>query len=240
MVITDKETENTSETETKKNRKKRILIGLAVLVGIGIISSIISSMISDDDSEKVEKDVESIQTQIQPEIKSETTSEYSDISILVYSDIVFGSSKEDVTKMLQDKDWVIMSSYKEDEDSLVSALEFGIEKEARFQGNIIYCLVAEFDEYDKLQKFSVFFDVRPEVLSYQDFENINQEIELITENCILYQGYKEHESVRKDGSRTFSDTDKNIAIFHFEESIIERNHIFIEYYSSDLIEKMSS
>ena len=46
MVITDKETENTSETETKKNRKKRILIGLAVLVGIGIISSIISSMIS--------------------------------------------------------------------------------------------------------------------------------------------------------------------------------------------------
>lgn len=197
-------------------------------------------MISDDDSEKVEKDVESIQTQIQPEIKSETTSEYSDISILVYSDIVFGSSKEDVTKMLQDKDWVIMSSYKEDEDSLVSALEFGIEKEARFQGNIIYCLVAEFDEYDKLQKFSVFFDVRPEVLSYQDFENINQEIELITENCILYQGYKEHESVRKDGSRTFSDTDKNIAIFHFEESIIERNHIFIEYYSSDLIEKMSS
>lgn len=240
MVITDKETENTSETETKKNRKKRILIGLAVLVGIGIITSIISSMISDDDSETVEKDVESIQTQIQPEIKSETTSEYSDISILVYSDIIFGSSKEEVTKMLQDKDWIIMSSYKEDEDSLVSALEFGIEKEARFQGNIIYCIVAEFDEYDKLQKFSVFFDVRPEVLSYQDFENINQEIELITENCILYQGYKEHESVRKDGSRTFSDAERNIAIFHFEESIIERNHIFIEYYSSDLIEKMNS
>ena len=126
MVITDKKTENTSETETKKNRKKRILI---VLVGIGILTSIISSMISDDDSETVEKDVESIQTQIQPEIKSETTSEYSDISILVYSDIIFGSSKEEVTKMLQDKDWIIMGSYKEDVDSLVSALEFGINKE---------------------------------------------------------------------------------------------------------------
>lgn len=237
MVITDKKTENTSETETKKNRKKRILI---VLVGIGILTSIISSMISDDDSETVEKDVESIQTQIQPEIKSETTSEYSDISILVYSDIIFGSSKEEVTKMLQDKDWIIMGSHKEDVDSLVSALEFGINKEARFQGNTIYCIVAEFDEYDKLQKFSVFFDVRPEVLSYQGFENINEKIELITENCILYQGYKEHESVRKDGSRYFSDTDKNIAIFHFEESIIERNHIIVGYYSADLIEKMYS
>lgn len=240
MVITDKETENTSETETKKKIKKGILIGLAVLVGIQIITSIIPNMISDYDSETVEKDVESKQTQIQPEIKSETTSEYRDISILVFSDIIFGSSKEEVTKMLQDKDWIIMSSYKENEDSLVSALEFGINKEARFQGQIIYYIVTEFNEDDKLQRFSIFFDVRPEVLYYQGFENINQEIELITENCILYQGYKEHESVRKDDSRTFSDTDKNIAFFHFEESIIEKNHIFVEYYSADLFEKMSS
>ena len=101
-------------------------------------------------------------------------------------------------------------------------MEFGINKEARFQGQIIYSIVTEFDEDDKLQRFSIFFDVRPEVLYYQGFENINQEIEKVTENCILYQGYKEHESVRKDGSRTFSDTDKNIAFFHFEESIIEK------------------
>ena len=46
MVITDKKAENTSETETKKNRKKRILIGLAVLVGIGILNSIISSKLN--------------------------------------------------------------------------------------------------------------------------------------------------------------------------------------------------
>lgn len=142
--------------------------------------------------------------------------------------------------MLQDKGWTIMGSFKEDEDFLASALEFGIDKEAWFQGQIIYSTVTEFDEDDKLQRFSIFFDVRPEVLYYQGFENINQEIELITENCILYQGYKEHESVRKDDSRTFSDTDKNIAFFHFEESIIEKNHIFVEYYSADLFEKMSS
>ena len=142
--------------------------------------------------------------------------------------------------MLQDKGWTIMGSFKEDEDFLASALEFGIEKEARFQGDIIYCIVAEFDEYDKLQKFSVFFDVRPEVLSYQGFENINQKIELITENCILYQGYKEHESLRKDGFRAFSDANKNITLFHFEESIIEKNHIFIEYYSAELTGKMNT
>ena len=142
--------------------------------------------------------------------------------------------------MLQDKGWTIMGSFKEDEDFLASALEFGIDKEAWFQGQIIYSIVTEFDEDDKLQRFSIFFDVRPEVLYYQGFENINQEIELITENCILYQGYKEHESVRKDDSRTFSDTDKNIAFFHFEESKIEKNHIFVEYYSADLFEKMSS
>ena len=206
-------------------------------IGLGGIASFILNSTDDDEAEYTQTKVESTQEQ---DKSTQTQAQSNDISILVYSDIIFGSSKEQVTKMLQDKDWIIMSSYKEDEDSLVSALEFGIEKEARFQGDIIYCIVAEFDEYDKLQKFSVFFDVRPEVLSYQGFENINQKIELITENCILYQGYKEHESVRKDGSRSFSDTDKNIAIFHFEESIIERNHIFVEYYSADLIEKMSS
>lgn len=237
MVITEKETEGTAEPKTRKKWGKKILIILAVWIGLGGIASFILNSTDDDEAEYTQTKVESTQEQ---DKSTQTQAQSSDISILVYSDIIFGSSKEQVTKMLQDKDWIIMSSYKEDEDSLVSALEFGIEKEARFQGDIIYCIVAEFDEYDKLQKFSVFFDVRPEVLSYQGFENINQKIELITENCILYQGYKEHESVRKDGSRSFSDTDKNIAIFHFEESIIERNHIFVEYYSADLIEKMSS
>lgn len=237
MVITEKETEGTAEPKTRKKWGKKILIILAVWIGLGGIASFILNSTDDDEAEYTQTKVESTQEQ---DKSTQTQAQSNDISILVYSDIIFGSSKEQVTKMLQDKDWIIMSSYKEDEDSLVSALEFGIEKEARFQGDIIYCIVAEFDEYDKLQKFSVFFDVRPEVLSYQGFENINQKIELITENCILYQGYKEHESVRKDGSRSFSDTDKNIAIFHFEESIIERNHIFVEYYSADLIEKMSS
>ena len=237
MVITEKETEGTAEPKTRKKWGKKILIILAVWIGLGGIASFILNSTDDDEAEYTQTKVESTQEQ---DKSTQTQAQSSDISILVYSDIIFGSSKEQVTKMLQDKDWIIMSSYTEDEDSLVSALEFGIEKEARFQGDIIYCIVAEFDEYDKLQKFSVFFDVRPEVLSYQGFENINQKIELITENCILYQGYKEHESVRKDGSRSFSDTDKNIAIFHFEESIIERNHIFVEYYSAELTGKMNT
>ena len=109
-----------------------------------------------------------------------------------------------------------------------------------FQGRFIYSIVTEFDEDDKLQRFSIFFDVRPEVLYYQGFENINQEIEKVTENCILYQGYKEHESLRKDGFRAFSDANKNITLFHFEESIIEKNHIFIEYYSAELTGKMDT
>lgn len=237
MVITEKETEGTAEPKTRKKWGKKFLIILAVWIGLGGIASFILNSTDDDEAEYTQTKVESTQEQ---DKSTQTQAQSNDISILVYSDIIFGSSKEQVTKMLQDKDWIIMSSYKEDEDSLVSALEFGIEKEARFQGDIIYCIVAEFDEYDKLQKFSVFFDVRPEVLSYQGFENINQKIELITENCILYQGYKEHESVRKDGSRSFSDTDKNIAIFHFEESIIERNHIFVEYYSAELTGKMNT
>ena len=237
MVITEKETEGTAEPKTRKKWGKKFLIILAVWIGLGGIASFILNSTDDDEAEYTQTKVESTQEQ---DKSTQTQAQSSDISILVYSDIIFGSSKEQVTKMLQDKDWIIMSSYKEDEDSLVSALEFGIEKEARFQGDIIYCIVAEFDEYDKLQKFSVFFDVRPEVLSYQGFENINQKIELITENCILYQGYKEHESLRKDGFRAFSDTDKNIAIFHFEESIIERNHIFVEYYSAELTGKMNT
>ena len=237
MVITEKETEGTAEPKTRKKWGKKILIILAVWIGLGGIASFILNSTDDDEAEYTQTKVESTQEQ---DKSTQTQAQSNDISILVYSDIIFGSSKEQVTKMLQDKDWIIMSSYKEDEDSLVSALEFGIEKEARFQGDIIYCIVAEFDEYDKLQKFSVFFDVRPEVLSYQGFENINQKIQLITENCILYQGYKEHESVRKDGFRAFSDANKNITLFHFEESIIEKNHIFIEYYSAELTGKMNT
>ena len=237
MVITEKETEGTAEPKTRKKWGKKILIILAVWIGLGGIASFILNSTDDDEAEYTQTKVESTQEQ---DKSTQTQAQSSDISILVYSDIFFGYNKTELTKMLQDKGWTIMGSFKEDEDFLASALEFGIDKEAWFQGQIIYSIVTEFDEDDKLQKFSIFFDVRPEVLSYQGFENINQKIELITENCILYQGYKEHESVRKDGSRSFSDTDKNIAIFHFEESIIERNHIFVEYYSADLIEKMSS
>ena len=237
MVITEKETEGTAEPKTRKKWGKKILIILAVWIGLGGIASFILNSTDDDEAEYTQTKVESTQEQ---DKSTQTQTQSSDISILVYSDIFFGYNKTELTKMLQDKGWTIMGSFKEDEDFLASALEFGIDKEAWFQGQIIYSIVTEFDEDDKLQKFSIFFDVRPEVLSYQGFENINQKIELITENCILYQGYKEHESVRKDGSRSFSDTDKNIAIFHFEESIIERNHIFVEYYSADLIEKMSS
>ena len=237
MVITEKETEGTAEPKTRKKWGKKILIILAVWIGLGGIASFILNSTDDDEAEYTQTKVESTQEQ---DKSTQTQAQSSDISILVYSDIFFGYNKTELTKMLQDKGWTIMGSFKEDEDSLVSALEFGIEKEARFQGDIIYCIVAEFDEYDKLQKFSVFFDVRPEVLSYQGFENINQKIELITENCILYQGYKEHESLRKDGFRAFSDANKNITLFHFEESIIEKNHIFIEYYSAELTGKMNT
>ena len=237
MVITEKETEGTAEPKTRKKWGKKILIILAVWIGLGGIASFILNSTDDDEAEYTQTKVESTQEQ---DKSTQTQAQSSDISILVYSDIFFGYNKTELTKMLQDKGWTIMGSFKEDEDFLASALEFGIDKEAWFQGQLIYTILTEFDENDQIQKFSIFFDVRPEVLSYQGFENINQKIELITENCILYQGYKEHESVRKDGSRSFSDTDKNIAIFHFEESIIERNHIFVEYYSADLIEKMSS
>ena len=237
MVITEKETEGTAEPKTRKKWGKKILIILAVWIGLGGIASFILNSTDDDEAEYTQTKVESTQEQ---DKSTQTQSQSSDISILVYSDIFFGYNKTELTKMLQDKGWTIMGSFKEDEDFLASALEFGIDKEAWFQGQIIYSIVTEFDEDDKLQRFSIFFDVRPEVLYYQGFENINQGIELITENCILYQGYKEHESVRKDDSRTFSDTDKNIAFFHFEESIIEKNHIFVEYYSADLFEKMSS
>ena len=237
MVIPEKETEGTAEPKTRKKWGKKILIILAVWIGLGGIASFILNSTDDDEAEYTQTKVESTQEQ---DKSTQTQSQSSDISILVYSDIFFGYNKTELTKMLQDKGWTIMGSFKEDEDFLASALEFGIDKEAWFQGQIIYSIVTEFDEDDKLQRFSIFFDVRPEVLYYQGFENINQGIELITENCILYQGYKEHESVRKDDSRTFSDTDKNIAFFHFEESIIEKNHIFVEYYSADLFEKMSS
>ncbi|MCR5289651.1 MAG: hypothetical protein K6E51_06635 [Treponema sp.] len=228
MVITEKESEGTAEPKTRKKWGKKILIILAVWIGLGGIASFILDSTDDDEAEYTQTKVESTQTQAQS----------SDISILVYSDIFFGYNKTELTKMLQDKGWTIMGSFKEDEDFLASALEFGIDKEAWFQGQIIYSIVTEFDEDDKLQKFSIFFDVRPELLYYQGFENINQKIEKVTENCILYQGYKEHESLRKDGFRAFSDVNKNITLFHFEESIIEKNHIFIEYYSAELTGKM--
>ena len=170
MVITEKETEGTAEPKTRKKWGKKFLIILAVWIGLGGIASFILNSTDDDEAEYTQTKVESTQEQ---DKSTQTQAQSSDISILVYSDIFFGYNKTELTKMLQDKGWTIMGSFKEDEDFLASALEFGIEKEARFQGDIIYCIVAEFDEYDKLQKFSVFFDVRPEVLSYQGFENIN-------------------------------------------------------------------
>lgn len=237
MVITEKETEGTAEPKTRKKWGKKILIILAVWIGLGGIASFILNSTDDDEAEYTQTKVESTHEQ---DKSTQTQAQSSDISILVYSDIFFGYNKTELIKMLQDKGWTIMGSFKEDEDFLASALEFGIDKEAWFQGQIIYSIVTEFDEDDKLQRFSIFFDVRPEVLYYQGFENINQEIEKITENCILYQGYKEHESVRKDGFRAFSDANKNITLFHFEESIIEKNHIFIEYYSAELTGKMNT
>ena len=237
MIITEKESEGTAEPKTRKNWGKEILIILAVWIGLGVIASFIMDSTDDDEAEYILTKVESTQEQNK---SMQTQAQSSDISILVYSDIFFGYNKTELTRMLQDKGWTIMGSFKEDEDFLASALEFGIDKEACFQGQIIYSIVTEFDEDDKLQRFSIFFDVRPEVLYYQGFENINQEIEKITENCILYQGYKEHESLRKDGFRVFSDANKNITLFHFEESKIEKNHIYIEYYSAELTGKMDT
>ena len=166
MVITEKETEGTAEPKTRKKWGKKILIILAVWIGLGGIASFILNSTDDDEAEYTQTKVESTQEQ---DKSTQTQTQSSDISILVYSDIFFGYNKTELTKMLQDKGWTIMGSFKEDEDFLASALEFGIDKEAWFQGQIIYSIVTEFDEDDKLQKFSIFFDVRPEVLYYQGF-----------------------------------------------------------------------
>ena len=149
-----------------------------------------------------------------------------EISRLVFSDFTFGSNKDDFTKMLENKGWTLTNSYREN-DELSLSLEFMIYREATFQRQLTHDIVAGFDENNTLQEITIIFDVRPEALSYQGFTDINHKIQTLAEDCILFQGYKEFEKLRRDGFRIFYDDDRNKALFHFEESEIEKGQVYI-------------
>ena len=101
MVITEKETEGTAEPKTRKKWGKKILIILAVCIGLGAISSFILDSTDDDEAEYTQTKVESTQEQ---DKSTQTQAQSSDISILVYSDIFLDTIKQSLQKCCKIKD----------------------------------------------------------------------------------------------------------------------------------------
>ena len=225
MVISEKDVSQDEGKTPKPSKGKKVGKIILFIVAAFFGLSILGGMLPDEDekSSTKKKDVAVEKTENQSDKKTSAP--------LLYSDFVFGTRKDDIVKILENKGWVNKVSGKDSYSRLTFEF-YPVQGYGLFQGLITRSIVLTFDD-DTVQDVAVFFDARPDAVRYQGYANLDAEMQMIVDNCILLQDYYEREDKKKDGMRVFLNKETgDIAFLHFEEKIIEENgFVFVKYIS---------